>query len=100
MLPTRLMKLEYVETIKDPSFITKDPYIPSLLNTSVTSHDTLNNRACRHTQLNGVIQYNGHLKGNPVRDEWNIETSKNLFSFTLHLVYKLLKIPRSDHYRH
>ena len=35
----------------------------------MTSRDIVNNRAWRHTQLNGVIPYNAHLKGNPVRDE-------------------------------
>ena len=40
----------------------------------------VNNRAWRHIHLNVLIQYNVPLKGNPVKDEWNIETSKDLFS--------------------
>ena len=55
------------------SFITKDPYFPSLSPVK----DTVNNRAWKHIQLNGVIQYNAPLKGNPVRDDWNIQTSKD-----------------------
>ena len=51
----------------------KDPWLHYqkcvALNT-VTSRDTVNNRPWRHVQLNGVIQYNAHLKGNPVRDQW------------------------------
>ena len=38
----------------------------------------MNNRAWRHAQLNGVIQYNAALKGKPVRDNWNIQISKFL----------------------
>ena len=43
----------------------------------MTSRDTLNNRAWRHIQLNGVIHYNAPLKGNPVKDDWNTQTRKD-----------------------
>ena len=65
-----------IETSKDP-WLRYQRSLPSVALNTVTSRDTVNNRAWRHVQLNGVIQYNAPLKGNPVRDDWNIHTSKD-----------------------
>ena len=39
----------------------------------------MNNRAGRDKQLKVIIQCNAHLKTNEVRDDCNIETSKNRY---------------------
>ena len=65
-----------IEAIKDPWLHYQRSLSSVALNT-VTSGDIVNNRAWRHVQLNGVIQYNAPLKGDPVRDVWNIQTSKD-----------------------
>ena len=53
------------------SFITettKDPYFLTLLNT-VTSLLYREQQGLERHIINGVIQYNAHLKGNPIRDD-------------------------------
>ena len=60
-----------IETIKDPSFITKDPYFLSLIKYCQVSIIHVNNQAWRN-----ICNYS-HLKTNEVRDDRNIETIKD-----------------------
>ena len=41
----------------------------------------MNNRAWRHIQLNVVIEYNVSVKDHHVRDDCNIESSNDHYSF-------------------